>query len=37
MILDKNSLTELKSMVHPPQAVKLTLQGLCLLIEPNPK
>ena len=37
LVLDKNSLTELKAMNNPPIGVRLTLQGLCLLIEPNPK
>lgn len=37
LVLDKNSLTELRAMLNPPIAVKLTLQGLCLLIDPNPK
>lgn len=36
-VLDKNSLTELRAMANPPIAVKLTLQGLCLLIDPAPK
>lgn len=37
LVLDKNSLTELRAMLNPPIAVKLTLQGLCLLIDPAPK
>jgi len=37
LVLDKNSLTELRTMLNPPIAVKLTMQGLCLLIDPTPK
>ena len=37
LVLHKNSLTELRAMLNPPIAVKLTLQGLCLLVDPNPK
>ena len=37
LVLDKSSLTELKAMNNPPIAVRMTMQGLCLLIEPTPK
>ena len=37
LVLDKGSISEIKAMSNPPQAVKLTLQAMCLLIDPNPK
>lgn len=37
LVLDKNSLTELKAMNNPPLAVRMTMQGLCLILDPNPK
>jgi dynein heavy chain len=37
LVLDKNKLTELKTMMNPPLAVKLVMQGVCLLIDPQPK
>jgi dynein heavy chain, axonemal len=37
LVLDKNSITELKAMSNPPIAVRMTLQAMCLIIDPNPK
>lgn len=37
LVLDKNNLTQLKTMMNPPPAVRYVMQGLCLLIDPNPK
>lgn len=37
LVLDKNKLTEMKSLNNPPVAVKLVMQGVLLLIDPTPK
>lgn len=36
-VLDKKQIELLKSMKNPPLAIKMVMQALCLILDPNPK